>query len=197
MMTYTSRMNRLDFDSIPQRRQPGGFWLGFISLLVGITLIGPPLAVLYDMNDELLRTSINAASGGVVETMYRVPPLSVPRFTYFSARAVDVAASMNAVLLCVIGVLTIRSRRIGVRLLGINSVAHVAFMIAMALTAARFSAALDGETAKRVWTLGTPYGSSVRASAIWAALPGIVYPLVLLYLFARHRKGARAGRLVR
>jgi hypothetical protein len=191
-------MNRLNFDPPPPQRPPAsGFWLGFISLLVGITLIAPPLSVLYDMNDECLRTTSAEHEHGILATLYEVPPLSVPRYTYIAARSAVLAASFNALLLCVIGVLTIRSRSLGTRLLAVNAVAHVLFMIAMAWTAYRFSVALDTVTAKRIATLGTPFGSSVKRTAIWAALPGIAYPLVLLSLFARHRKSNERRRLVR
>ena len=189
-------MNRLDFDPLPQRPPASGFWLGLISLLVGITLIAPPLSVLYDMNDECLRTSSSLYEHGVWATLYEVPPLSVSRYTYFAARSATIAASLNAVLLCAIGVLTIRSRTVGVRLLGVNAVAHVAFMLAMAFTAYRFSVALNNVTARRAWTLGTPFGSTVRATGIWAALPGIAYPLVLLWLFVRYRRSNRPRRLM-
>jgi hypothetical protein len=194
-------MNRPNFElpPPPSPRHPpaSGFWLGFISLLVGITLIGPPLSVLYDMNDECLRTTSAEHEHGIFATLYEVPPLSVPRFTYFAVRTAVLAGSLNALLLCVIGVLTIRSRSLGTRLLAINSVAHVLFMIAMAWAAYRFSTELDAATAKRIATLGTPFGSSVKRTAIWAALPGIVYPLVLLSLFARHRRSNERRRLVR
>jgi len=190
-------MHRLDFDPVPGVRPPlSGLWLGIISLIVGITLIAPPLSVLYDMNDECLRTSSSLNEHGIWATLYEVPPLIVPRYTYFAARSATLVGSLNAVLLCVIGLLTIRSRSLGTRLLAINAVAQLAFMLAMAITAYRFSVALDATTAKRIWTLGFAYGSSVRRTAIWAALPGIAYPLVLLWLFARHRRSNRKRRLV-
>lgn len=191
-------MNRLNFDAVPASRPPlSGFWLGFISLLVGLTLIAPPLSVLYDMNDECLRTTSALNAHGIWATLYEIPPIIVPRFTYISARTAALTASLNAVLLCVIGALTIRSRSLGTRLLGVNAVANVAFMIVMAVTAHRFSAALNAITAKQPWTMGIPYGSSTGATAIWAALPGTVYPLILLWLFARHRRSNQTRRLVR
>jgi hypothetical protein len=190
-------MYRLDFDALPTNRPPvSGFWLGFISLLVGITLIAPPLSVLYDMNDECLRTSSSLNEHGIWATLYEIPPLKVPRFTYIAVRTATLTASLNAVLLCVIGALTIRSRSLGTRLLGINAVANVAFMVVMAVTAHQFSKTLNAVTAKQAWSMGIPYGSSTGATAIWAALPGIVYPLVLLWLFARHRKSNQTRRLV-
>jgi hypothetical protein len=189
--------SRLQFDpESAVRPAPSGFWLGIISLIFGVTLIAPPLSVLYDMNDECLRTSSSLHEHGIWATLYEVPPLIVPRYTYFAARTAALVGSFNAVVLCVIGVLTIRSRGLGTRLLGINAVAQVAFMLAMAITAYRFSVALDTVTAKRIWTLGFSYGSSVKRTAIWAALPGIAYPLMLLWLFVRHRRGNRRRRLV-
>jgi hypothetical protein len=188
--------NRLDFIPSEQRPPASGFWLGVISLIVGLTLIAPPLSVLYDMNDECLRNSSSQNAHGIFATLYEVPPLSVPRSTYLAARTAVFAASLNAILLCVIGGLIIRSRSLGVRLLGVNAVAHVLFMIVMAATAYRFSAALDLVTSKRTWNLGMAYGSSVRATGIVAALPGIAYPLVLLWLFVRHRRSNRTRRLM-
>jgi hypothetical protein len=191
-------MNRLDFDAVPASRPPlSGFWLGFVSLLVGLTLIAPPLSVLYDMNDECLRTTSALHAHGIWATLYEIPPIIVPRFTYIAARTAALTGSLNAVLLCVIGAMTIRSRSLGTRLLGVNAVANVAFMIAMAVTAHHFSVALNAATAKQPWSMGMPYGSSTGATAIWAALPGTVYPLVLLWLFARHRKLNQTRRLVR
>jgi hypothetical protein len=191
-------MNRLNFDYEPAGRPaPSGFWLGVISLIVGLTLIAPPLSVLYDMNDESLRTGIELHEHGIFATLYEVPPLSVSRSTYFAARSAVLAGSFNALLLAVIGIVIIRSRGLGVRLLGVNAVAHVAFMIAMAITAYRFSKELDAVTSKRIWSLGTAYGSSVKATGIWAALPGVAYPLMLLWLFVRHRRSNQRRRLVR
>jgi hypothetical protein len=178
----------------PPPPQPSGAWLGVISAIVGLTLIAPPLSVLYDMNDELMRISTGGAGRGIWETLYVVPPLSVAWHTYLAPRTVAIAAAISAAVLCGIGLLTVRSRALGVRLLGAHAVAHVVLMLAMVLAAWRFAAALDVATAQRAWYLGQAYGSSVGRVAIWAALPGIAYPLVLLWLFARHRRGNRAIR---
>jgi hypothetical protein len=166
----------------------GAFWLGVISLFVGLSLIAPPLSVLYETNDESRRTSVGGPEHGIWATLYRTPPLSVDRPTYSAVRMTCLAGALNAFLLAGIGVVTTRSRELGVRLLGVNAVAHVVVMLAMIWAAARFAQALDVATAKNAWTKGQPFGSAVKVTAIWAALPGMAYPLVLFSLTLRHRK---------
>jgi len=146
------------------------------------------------MNDECRRTSTLGADENVWGTLYNVPPLSVDRPTYLAVRATALAAAVNAIFLCVIGVITIRSRTLGVKLLGVFAIAQLVLMLAMVLAAHRFSAALDAFTAGQVWFLGKPYGSATRGTALVAALPGVAYPLVLLWLFIRHRDSARRRR---
>jgi hypothetical protein len=166
----------------------GAFWLGVISLFVGLSLVAPPLSVLYETNDECRRTGVGGAEHGVWETLYRTPPLSVDRSVYAAVRMTCLAGALNALVLAGVGVVTIRSRELGIRLLGVNAVAHVVVMVAMIWAGARFAAALDAATAQNAWTKGQPFGSAVKATAVWAALPGMAYPLVLFSLMLRHGK---------
>jgi hypothetical protein len=170
----------------------GAVWLGVISVFVGLTLIAPPLSVLYQANDESRRTAIGGAEqDDVWQILYRTPPLSVPRATYAAVRMTCWAGAANAVLLAGFGLVTARRRELGVRLLGVNAVAHAVLMAAMLWAAARFSAALDHATATRLGSTGHAFGSVVWQGAVWAALPGVVYPVVLFWLTLRHRKYGR------
>jgi hypothetical protein len=173
-------------DSQPPRqlRTRRGFRaLGVISLIFAIAFLPAPLAVLYELNDECLRTTSWNAVFATSGTLWRIPPLPVSREVYLLVRTVVLVSLPVSLLLMAAGVASFRSRAWSVRLHSIYSSLQVVLMAVLIIAANRFSTALDVTTTGHDWVMHLPYHSNVRTVATLIAIPGMVFPILLAVAF--------------
>jgi len=173
-------------DSQPPRqvRTRRGFRaLGVISLIFAIAFLPAPLAVLYELNDECLRTTSWNAVFASAGTLWRIPPLPVSHEVYLLVRTVVLVSLPVSLLLLAAGVASFRSRAWSIRLHSIYSALQVVLMAVLIIAANRFSTTLDVTTSGHDWVMHLPYHSNVRTVATLIAIPGIVYPVLLAFAF--------------
>jgi hypothetical protein len=163
--------------------QRGLVALGVISLIFALGFLPAPLAVLYELNDECLRTTSWSSGFNSWDTLRHIPPLPVGREVYLLVRSAVLMTIPVSLLLAVAAIVSLKSRQWGMRLHSIYIALQVVLMITLMVAANRFSTALDTTTFGHDWMMHLPYHSNVRTTAILVGIPGIVYPLLLALIY--------------
>jgi hypothetical protein len=168
----------------PKVRTRRGFRaLGVFSLIFAVGFLPAPLAVLYELNDECLRTTTWSAIIGGSSILWRIPPLPVSHEIYLLVRTAVLVALPVSLLLVVAAIASFKSRAWSIRLHSIYAALQSVVMIVLVIAANRFSTTLDVTTSGHDWVMHLPYHSNVRTVATLIAIPGIVYPILLAVAF--------------
>jgi hypothetical protein len=173
-------------DSQPARvrsSKSGFVALGVISLIFAIGFLPAPLAVLYELNDECLRTTSWNSGFSAWHTLWQIPPMPVSRELYLLVRTAVLVSLPVSLLLAVAGIVSMRSRAWSIRLHSIYASLALVLMVVLIIAANRFSTALDRTTSGHDWVMHLPYHSNVRTIATLVGLPGIAYPILLAVIF--------------
>jgi hypothetical protein len=171
------------------RARRGFFGLAVASLFFALAFLPAPLAVLYQLNDECLRTTSWGARHATWDTLHHVPPSPVARHLSLMVRTSVIGALLGGVYLLVAAFATFRSRIAAIRLHALYVAIQLVVMTALMVTAHRFSAALDATGPQRDWAMRLGEGSGVRNLAIVVGALGLLYPLVLALLYWRYPGG--------
>src|SRR6266568_4851440 len=102
--------------TIPVLKQsnPGGsLALGLVSLLFATAFLPAPLAVLWDLNDECLRSTTWDTQRASWGTLARIPPLPVGKNDYLLVRTMVMGALVATAFLATAGWVAGRSRTRG------------------------------------------------------------------------------------
>lgn len=159
--------------------------LAVVSLVFALAFLPAPLAVLYELNDQSVRAATLGARSGTWQTIHRVPPTPIPRHYYDAARAAVLISLAAAIFLLITAFVSFRSRPWSIRLHGVYVAAQVVLMIALLITAKRFTAAMEASAPHRDWMMRLPAEVSVYSLAKAVAGFGLLYPLMLVILFLR------------
>jgi hypothetical protein len=176
-------LNAMDSQPPKVRTRRGFRALGVISLIFAIGFLPAPLAVLYELNDECLRTTTWSAVGADSGTLWRIPPLPVSRGVYLLVRTAVLVALPVSLLLAGAAIASFRSRAWSIRLHSLYAALQAVLMIVLVIAASRFSSTLDVTTSGHDWVMHLPYHSNVRTVATLIAIPGIVFPILLAVAF--------------
>src|SRR5260221_7620407 len=154
-------------DSQPPVAAPrhGFTGVAIASLAFALAFLPAPLAVLYTLNDECLRTTSRASGRLDAETLFRLPTIPVSRDLYLMVRTAALGAVAASLFLLVTAAISFRSRPWAIRLHSIYVAIQCVLMIALLAAANRFSTALDAAQASRDWVMHLPFQSSVRSLA--------------------------------
>jgi hypothetical protein len=164
----------------------GYFGLAVASLAFALAFLPAPLAVLYQLNDECLRTTSWGAAHATWDTLYRIPRSPVARHLDLMVRTAIVGALLVTLFLLATSVATLRSRAAALRLHALWVPLQVVVMIALMLAAHRFSTALDLSNDQRNWAMELSRESAVRRLALVVGGLGLLYPVVLALLYWRY-----------
>jgi len=164
----------------------GFFALGLTSLGFALAFLPMPLAIIYQLNDECLRTTSWGTAHATWTTLHHIPPSPVARSLDLAVRAAVVAALLCALFLLATAVATFRSRGAAIRLHALYVPAQVVVMIALIVAAHRFSTAMEAANVQREWAVRLTRESTVGNLATVVGGLGLLYPLVLLLLYWRY-----------
>lgn len=166
------------------KRKDGSIALGLVSLLFAAAFLPAPLAVLWDLNDECLRSTTWDTQRASWGTLARIPPLPVSKNDYLLVRTMVMGALVATAFLAVAGWVAGRSRARGLALLAAYAVVQVTFMIGLMIAGQRFSHALDQATRRGDWMMHLKFESVVGATARQVGMLGMIYPagLAIFYL---------------
>jgi hypothetical protein len=156
-----------------------------MSLAFALAFLPAPVAVLYELNDQSVRAATMGARSGSWRTIHWVPPTPIPREYYLAARAAVLMALAGGVFLLLAAVVSFRSRAWSIRLHGVYVAAQVVLMVALLVTARRFTMAMEASAPHREWMMRMPAEASVYSLAKAVAGFGLLYPVVLVILFLR------------
>lgn len=166
----------------------GFFGLAVTSLAFALAFLPAPLVVLYQLNDECLRTTSWGAQHAAWDTLYRIPQSPVARPLPLMVRTAVLGSILVAGFLVVAAVATFRSRSAALRLHVLYVPLQVIVMAALMLAAHRFSTALDLSNDQRNWALELSRESTVRKFALIVGGLGLLYPFVLALLYWRWKR---------
>jgi hypothetical protein len=172
----------------------GYFGLAVTSLAFALAFLPAPLAVLFQLNDECLRTTSWGAAHATWDTIHRIPPSPVARPLDLMVRTAVVGAILVALFLLVTAFATLRSRTAALRLHALYVPLQIVIMVTLMVAAHRFSTALDLSNDQRNWAMELNRESAVRKLAMVVGALGLLYPLVLTLLYWRYPGDARASR---
>jgi hypothetical protein len=179
----------------------GFFGLAVTSLAFALAFLPAPLVVLYQLNDECLRTTSWGAEHAAWDTLFRIPPAPVARPLDLMVRTAVFGAMLVALFLIATSIATFRSRAAAFRLHALYVPIQVVVMVAVMVAAHRFSAALDLSNDQRNWALELSRESAVRKFAMIVGGLGLLYPFVLALLYWRWKTDdsgmAHAARMTR
>ena len=181
-MTPARRVSTI---TVLKQNNPGGsLALALVTLLFAAAFLPAPLAVLWDLNDECLRSTtwgVQRASWG---TLAHIPPLPVKKDDYLLVRTMVMGALVATAFLAIAGWVAGRSRTRGLALLAAYAAVQVGFMIGLMIAGQRFSTALDEATRKNDWLMHLKFDSVVGATARQVGMLGMIYPagLAIFYL---------------
>jgi hypothetical protein len=168
----------------PTRR--GFFALALASLFFALAFLPMPLAVLYQLNEECLRTTSWGTQHASWTTLHHIPQSPIARSFDFTLRAAIIGSLLCACFLIATAVATFRSRTTAIRLHALYVPIQVVLMIALIVAAHRFSTAFEAATLQRAWAVDLERQSTVRHLATVVGALGLLYPLVLILLYWRY-----------
>jgi hypothetical protein len=171
--------------SVLKQSNPGGsLALGLVSLLFAAAFLPAPLAVLWDLNDECLRSTTWDTQRASWGTLARIPPLPVSKNDYLLVRTMVMGALLATAFLAIAGWVAARSRARGLALLAAYAVVQVGFMIGLIVAGQRFSGALEQAALRGDWMMHLKFESNVGATARQVGMLGMIYPagLAIFYL---------------
>jgi hypothetical protein len=153
------------------------------SLLFATAFLPAPLAVLWDMNDECLRSTSWGVQRESWATLARIPPLPVAKNDYLLLRTLVIGAMASAVFLIIAGIVLMRSRPKGAALHLCWAIIQAALMILLIAAGRRFSLALDDAGHRRDWLMHLDLPSNVRSTALFVGMLGLIYPICMLIVY--------------
>ena len=175
----------MDSQPPPVAKPRRGFaGLAIASFAFALAFLPAPLAVLYELNDECLRTTSWASSEGLsFATLAHIPPIPIHRHVYLMVRTAALGGVVASLFLVVAAVVSYRSRPWAIRLHTIYVATQLVLMVTLIKYADAFSTELDTAQAARDWVMRLPFHSTVRQIATMVAMPGLVFPLVLAFVY--------------